>query len=90
MEKALDLGDGLAVALRIRDNDKNPHPSASGGHPLPKGEGNNVGVPPSLGLPVGLQIIGPQWGEQKIFNVGYAYQQATDWHKKHPEVSSGQ
>jgi aspartyl-tRNA(Asn)/glutamyl-tRNA(Gln) amidotransferase subunit A len=43
------------------------------------------GETPSLdGLPVGLQIIGPQWGEQKIFNVGYAYQQATDWHKKHP------
>ncbi len=37
-------------------------------------------------LPVGLQIIGPQWGEQKIFNVGYAYQQATDWHKKHPKL----
>ncbi len=37
-------------------------------------------------LPVGLQIIGPQWGEQKIFNVGYAYQQATDWHKKHPNI----
>lgn len=37
-------------------------------------------------LPVGLQIIGPQWGEQKIFNVGYAYQQATDWHKKHPQI----
>jgi aspartyl-tRNA(Asn)/glutamyl-tRNA(Gln) amidotransferase subunit A len=43
------------------------------------------GETPSMdGLPVGLQIIGPQWGEQKIFNVGYAYQQATDWHKKHP------
>lgn len=43
------------------------------------------GDTPSMdGLPVGLQIIGPQWGEQKIFNVGYAYQQATDWHKKHP------
>jgi aspartyl-tRNA(Asn)/glutamyl-tRNA(Gln) amidotransferase subunit A len=37
-------------------------------------------------LPVGLQIIGPQWGEQKIFNVGHAYQQATDWHKKHPKL----
>lgn len=37
-------------------------------------------------LPVGLQVIGPQWGEQTIFNVGYAYQQATDWHKKHPKV----
>lgn len=63
----------------------NPHP-ADAGHPLPKGEGNNVGVPPSFGLPVGLQIIGPQWGEQKIFNVGYAYQQATDWHRKHPAI----
>jgi aspartyl-tRNA(Asn)/glutamyl-tRNA(Gln) amidotransferase subunit A len=38
------------------------------------------------GLPVGLQIIGPQWGEQKIFNVGYAYQQATEWHRKHPAL----
>jgi aspartyl-tRNA(Asn)/glutamyl-tRNA(Gln) amidotransferase subunit A len=37
-------------------------------------------------LPVGLQIIGPQFGEQKIFNVGYAYQQITDWHKKHPVI----
>ena len=43
------------------------------------------GETPSMdGLPVGLQIIGPQWGEQIVFNVGYAYQQLTDWHKKHP------
>ncbi len=43
------------------------------------------GDTPSMdGLPVGLQIIGPQFGEQKIFNVGHAYQQATEWHKKHP------
>lgn len=33
-------------------------------------------------LPVGLQIIGPQWGEQKVFNVGAAYQSMTDWHTK--------
>ena len=40
------------------------------------------GDSPSMdGLPVGLQIIGPQWGEQKVFNVGYAYQNATEWHK---------
>jgi aspartyl-tRNA(Asn)/glutamyl-tRNA(Gln) amidotransferase subunit A len=45
------------------------------------------GDTPSMdGLPVGLQIIGPQWGEQKIFNVGYAYQQATDWHRRHPTM----
>lgn len=36
-------------------------------------------------LPVGLQIIGPQWGEQTVFNIGHAYQQATDWHKKFPK-----
>lgn len=46
-------------------------------------EGNQ----PSLdGMPVGLQIIGPQWGEQKVFNVGLAYQTVTDWHKKFPSV----
>lgn len=33
-------------------------------------------------LPVGLQIIGPQWGDQKVFNVGYAFQEVTDWHAK--------
>ncbi len=37
-------------------------------------------------LPVGLQIIGPQWGEQKVFNVGVAFQEATDWHTKRPGV----
>lgn len=40
----------------------------------------------SQNLPVGFQIIGPQWGEQKVFNVGYAYQQATDWHRQHPTL----
>lgn len=38
----------------------------------------------SEGLPVGLQIIGPQWGEQKVFNIGYAFQQATEFHKLRP------
>lgn len=39
----------------------------------------------SENLPVGLQIIGPQWGEQKIFNTGFAYQQLTDWHTQKPQ-----
>ncbi len=37
-------------------------------------------------MPVGLQMIGPQWGEQAIFNVGHAYQTVTDWHTKHPNL----
>ena len=40
----------------------------------------------SKNLPIGLQLLGPQRGEQKIFNVGHAYQQETDWHEKRPSV----
>ncbi len=36
-------------------------------------------------MPVGLQIIGPQWGEQQVFQVGYAYQQVTEWHQAKPK-----
>jgi aspartyl-tRNA(Asn)/glutamyl-tRNA(Gln) amidotransferase subunit A len=47
-------------------------------------EGNQ----PSLdGMPVGLQIIGPQWSEQKVFDVGLAYQSVTEWHKKSPNLT---
>ncbi len=34
------------------------------------------------GLPVGLQIIGPSWGEAKVLQLAHAYEQATDWHKR--------
>lgn len=40
----------------------------------------------AVDLPVGLQIIGPQWGEERVFQVGFAYQQATEWHKEKPKV----
>jgi aspartyl-tRNA(Asn)/glutamyl-tRNA(Gln) amidotransferase subunit A len=40
----------------------------------------------SNGLPVGVQIIAPHFKEQTIFNIGYAYQQETEWHRKHPSV----
>ena len=36
-------------------------------------------------MPVGLQIIGAQWAEQKVFDIGHAFQLATDWHKQHPK-----
>ncbi len=37
-------------------------------------------------LPVGLQIIGAQWQDQKVFNAGFAYQQLTNWHTQRPGV----
>lgn len=38
------------------------------------------------GLPVGMQIIGKSFGEATILKVAYAYEQATEWHKKSAEV----
>lgn len=39
------------------------------------------------GLPIGLQIVSRAWAEAKVLNAGYAYEQATEWHKRVPEVS---
>jgi aspartyl-tRNA(Asn)/glutamyl-tRNA(Gln) amidotransferase subunit A len=36
------------------------------------------------GLPVGLQIIGPHFGEARMLNAAHCYQQATDWHRRLP------
>jgi len=37
-------------------------------------------------LPIGMQLVGPMWGEQAILNAGYAFQQATDHHLKKPNL----
>ncbi len=38
------------------------------------------------GLPIGLQIVGPAYGEPVVLAVAYAYQQLTDWHTRRPPV----
>jgi Asp-tRNA(Asn)/Glu-tRNA(Gln) amidotransferase A subunit family amidase len=38
------------------------------------------------GLPIGLQIIGPHWREDKVLQFAYAYEQATMWHKQHADL----
>lgn len=40
------------------------------------------------GLPLGLQIVGKQWGEGKVLDIANRYQNATDWHRRHPSVFS--
>lgn len=40
----------------------------------------------SLGLPVGLQIIGKHFDEEAILKTSYAYEQATEWHKRKPKL----
>jgi aspartyl-tRNA(Asn)/glutamyl-tRNA(Gln) amidotransferase subunit A len=36
------------------------------------------------GLPLGLQIVGPRWGEDIVLALGHYYEQHTQWHLKHP------
>ncbi|MBI4528083.1 MAG: Asp-tRNA(Asn)/Glu-tRNA(Gln) amidotransferase subunit GatA [Deltaproteobacteria bacterium] len=36
------------------------------------------------GLPIGLQIIGKHFDESTILRLGFAYEQATEWHKRKP------
>jgi aspartyl-tRNA(Asn)/glutamyl-tRNA(Gln) amidotransferase subunit A len=38
------------------------------------------------GMPIGMQIISKHFNEQTIFNLGFAYQQATDWHLAKPAI----
>jgi aspartyl-tRNA(Asn)/glutamyl-tRNA(Gln) amidotransferase subunit A len=58
----------------------------------PIGAANLVGVPAvsvpngfgQNGLPTGLQLVGPAWGEAELIELASAYQAETDFHKKRP------
>ena len=38
------------------------------------------------GLPLGLQIVSKHWGEAQLLQAGHAYEQATEWHRRRPEL----
>ena len=40
----------------------------------------------STGLPIGLQIVSGQWLETKVLQAGYAYERATEWHRRKPDL----
>ena len=42
----------------------------------------------SAGLPIGMQITGAPWAEGTVLPLAYAYEQATDWHKRRPNFES--
>jgi Asp-tRNA(Asn)/Glu-tRNA(Gln) amidotransferase A subunit family amidase len=56
--------------------------------------GNIVGVPAvsvpcgftTSGLPLGIQFIGPAFEEAAILRLAHAYELATPWHKRHPQI----
>lgn len=40
------------------------------------------------GLPVGLQMIAPHFGESELLELGIKYQHLTDWHLQHPRLDA--
>jgi len=70
--------DPATVAARLRYTapfDMSGHPTLT----LPGGMTAD-------GVPTGFQIVGRAFDEAGILAAGHAYQQATGWHRKHPEL----
>jgi aspartyl-tRNA(Asn)/glutamyl-tRNA(Gln) amidotransferase subunit A len=38
------------------------------------------------GLPIGLQIVGRPFSEEQCLRVAFAYEQATEWHRRSPDL----
>ncbi len=79
---AFKIGEKAADPLAMYLSDVCTIPANMAGTPgisIPGGFSN--------GLPVGLQILGPALGEEKILQIAYAYEQATEWHKQRPPLS---
>jgi aspartyl-tRNA(Asn)/glutamyl-tRNA(Gln) amidotransferase subunit A len=39
------------------------------------------------GLPLSLQIAAAPMAEATLLRIAHAYQQATDWHRRHPDLA---
>ncbi len=48
--------------------------------------GMSVPVGFSKGLPIGMQLIGNYFSEQRLLNVAHRYQSVTDWHQQSPKL----
>ncbi len=41
----------------------------------------------AVGMPIGMQLIGPHLSEAGLLRAAHAYQQATDWHLRRPPIA---
>lgn len=72
-----------------------PAPAAGGGGLVNTAAFDIYGLPTisvpcgfsSEGLPIGLQISGNHFAESTVLALAYAYEQATEWHKRRPALA---
>jgi aspartyl-tRNA(Asn)/glutamyl-tRNA(Gln) amidotransferase subunit A len=53
---------------------------------IPCGYVSDPAVSGGRNLPVGLQVMARAFDEERMLQVAYAYEQATPWHEKRPEL----
>jgi len=82
------------VAYPADKNFEDAYPGITASSPI--GASNVVGVPAisvpngfgQNGLPTGLQLIGPAWGERELNGLAALYQSTTDWHRRRPPAAA--
>lgn len=89
-EVAFPLGAKLDNPLSMYLSDTLTVPQSVAGLPAISVPCGFVAAEPSgrnsepVELPIGLQLTAPPFQEERLFQVAYAYEQATDWHLKMP------
>ena len=78
---AFELGAKTADPVQMYLSDVLTLPANIAGIP-----GMSIPAGMSDGLPVGLQILGKALGEETIFRIAHALEQATEWHKLRPSL----
>jgi Asp-tRNA(Asn)/Glu-tRNA(Gln) amidotransferase A subunit family amidase len=73
-------GGNAGGARAVPEDDDNTRPFNGYGLPV-------ISIPCGFskdGLPIGLQIAGPMFGEASVLALASAFQRETDWHKRKP------
>jgi aspartyl-tRNA(Asn)/glutamyl-tRNA(Gln) amidotransferase subunit A len=78
---AFKIGEKADDPIAMYLNDIYTVPANLAGNPA-------VSIPSGFdsgGLPIGMQLIGPMWGEQKILDAADAFEQQHDYHERMPK-----
>ena len=79
------------VACRVEEVDETATPLATftraGNYLNTCGLSLPAGFAPG-GLPIGIQLLGKPFDEAKLLSIGHAFQRATDWHRRTPDLGA--